>query len=57
VQVNTHGSGNTYGWWMPNGSALVEAIPWNFHNECGWADQYYSDWYETDHTTNSAYFR
>jgi len=42
---------------MPNGSALVEVIPWNFHGKCGWADQYYADWYEEDRTVNSAYFR
>lgn len=56
--VNTHGSGNTYAFFMPNGSALVEIIPWSFQgNGCSWADQYFSDWFESDHTLNTGYFR
>lgn len=40
--VNTHGSGNVFSFFMPNGSALVEILPYNFHGKhCTWADQYY----------------
>ncbi|EFN50995.1 expressed protein [Chlorella variabilis] len=56
--VNTHGSGNNFAFFMPNGSALVEVLPWNFHGKgCTWADQYFSDWYAIDHSVNSGYFR
>lgn len=42
LQVNTHGSGNNYVFFMPPGSALVEILPWNFHGYgCTWADQYF----------------
>ncbi|PSC70577.1 hypothetical protein C2E20_6087 [Micractinium conductrix] len=56
--VNTHGSGNNYAFFAREGSALVEILPWNFHGKgCTWADQYFSDWYETDHTVDTGYFR
>ncbi len=29
-QVNTHGSGNIYAYYLPSESALVEIIPWSF---------------------------
>ena len=42
VQVNTHGSGNNFAFFMPNGTALVEILPWDFHGKgCTWADQYF----------------
>lgn len=41
-QVNTHGSQNTYQFFMREGSALVEILPWNWNGErCTWADQYF----------------
>lgn len=33
LQVNTHGSGNTYAFFMPNGTALIEILAWNFHGK------------------------
>ena len=42
VLVNTHGSGNVLSFFLPDGGALVEILPWNFHGkDCTWADQYY----------------
>lgn len=42
AQVGTHGSHNSYQFFMPPGTALVEILAWNFHGEhCTFADQYY----------------
>ncbi len=41
-QVNTHGSGLTYSFFMPGGTGVVEILAWNFHGQgCTWADQYF----------------
>ncbi len=43
---------------MREGGALVEVLPWNFHGKgCGWADQYFKDWFDVDHSVNTGYFR
>ncbi|PRW61210.1 hypothetical protein C2E21_0582 [Chlorella sorokiniana] len=56
--VGSHGSQNSYQFFMKPGTALVEILPWNFHGEhCTFADQYYKDWYELDHSVDTAYFR
>ncbi|KAL4425737.1 hypothetical protein ABPG75_009753 [Micractinium tetrahymenae] len=57
--VNTHGSGNVYAYFLANGSALVEAIPWNFDTGCphGFADYYFGNYLEGDSTVDSGYFR
>lgn len=42
LQVNTHGSQNTYQFFMREGTALVEILPWNWNGKhCTWADQYF----------------
>lgn len=44
AQVNTHGSGNVYAFFMRNGSALVEILPWNMLRPCisePYADVYF----------------
>lgn len=57
--MNTHGSGNVYAFFLPDGAALVEVIPWNFDTGCplGFADYYYSQFMEADRTVSSGYFR
>ncbi|KAI7844869.1 hypothetical protein COHA_001522 [Chlorella ohadii] len=58
IFVGTHGSHNSYQFFMPPGTALVEILAWNFHGEhCTFADQYYKDWYELDRSVDTAYFR
>ncbi|KAL4445858.1 hypothetical protein ABPG77_009057 [Micractinium sp. CCAP 211/92] len=59
IQVNTHGSGNIYAYYLPSESALVEIIPWSFDTGCpfGFADYYFSKYVEADGSVNSGYFR
>lgn len=48
-----------YAYFLPNGSALVEIVPWNFDSGCplGFADYYFGAYIEADGSVGSGYFR
>ena len=62
-QVNTHGSGNTYAYFLPPGSALIEIVPWNLHSlewpsPCpDFVDYYFKDVFHKDLTVRTGYLR
>jgi hypothetical protein len=43
AQVNTHGSGDVFAFFLPPGAALVEVLPWNMLYPCLYAN--YADMY------------
>ena len=62
-QVNTHGSGNTYAYFLPPDSALIEIVPWNLHSlewpsPCpDFVDYYFKDVFHKDQSVRTGYFR
>lgn len=53
--VATHGAGAHLAFFLPAGSALVEALSWDF---CGyWPWQYFQKEMERDHVVESGYFK